>query len=173
MGDAGTFRRVRMEWAKMVSAPAGIALRGSEAGGVAEAPDSQIEGEDSGNVGSRRGDIARKGKEGMIEGERGRTNKVAAREEQGPGLVDDVAGAVQVGDGILIGAAVKTGRNIDQGDLVLVAHPTRSSEGVVDQGHMVKNKSSRGPFTLLKEGGNNGEPLSDTIGIGHRDGVEG
>ena len=57
MGEDGV-----RELSSVTRPPAGIALRGSEAGGVAEAPDSQIEGEDSGNVGSRRGDIEEKGR---------------------------------------------------------------------------------------------------------------
>ena len=77
----------------------------------------------------------------MAQGEGGRTGKVVAREEKGASLSDDVAGTVDVGDGVLVSGTVEAGGNVLEGDVVLVPHAAKGREGVMDEGNVVKNKT--------------------------------
>ena len=45
--------------------------------------------------------------------------------ERGTGLTNDGTRAVYVGDGVLVSSAEEAGRNVMEGDLVLVTHPSK------------------------------------------------
>jgi len=138
-------------------APVIVSVRSGEAGGAPEAPDGQVEGQDSGNERGLEGHTVREEEEGVAKGE-GRGNiQTAAVEKEGPGLADNATGAIDVGYGVLAGRAVKAGGNVRKGDLVLMAHATRRGQGIVNKGNMVINEGGGGGLAELESFGKEGE----------------
>ena len=77
----------------------------------------------------------------------------------GTGLANNTTGAVNMGDGILVGTTEEARWNIGEGDLVLVTHTTKSRKGVMNKGNVLENKAGRDVLTLLEGRGNQSEAL--------------
>ena len=83
----------------------------------------------------------------------------ATGEELGARLVDNGAGTVNVGNGILVSGTIETRRNLRESHLVLVTHTTKGGESIVDKSHMVENEGGRRELALFEGAGNEGETV--------------
>jgi hypothetical protein len=81
--------------------PLRAAVRGGGADGDTETPDSEVEREDSSSIGDLRGSNRGEGEERVSKGKgvRGRDSK--AKKEKGTSFINDMAGTINVRDGVL------------------------------------------------------------------------
>lgn len=150
------------KFSNTVRAPGGAAIGGSMTSRATEAPDSQVEGENGSDIGLMWRGVLKEEK-GMAKSEGGGVGDRTTRKKKGTGLVNNRAGTINMGDGVLISGTIEASGDILKGNLVLMTHTPKGGKSVVDQSDVVENNGGGETFALAEGRGNKGKASGGRI----------